>query len=68
MEAHGEWIVIDGAMGAFFGITAGEQQAEIRGLVSVARKFSAACVSNFGEQDAAQFEAALCCSVEFSGL
>jgi hypothetical protein len=65
MEAHGEWIVIGGAMDAFFGIAAGEQQAEIRGLMSVARKFASGCLSDFGEQNAAP---ALCRAVEFSGL
>jgi hypothetical protein len=68
MEAHGEWIVIGGAMGALFGIAAGQQQAEIRGLVSVPRKFASGCVSDFAEQNAAQFEAPLCGTVECSGL
>ena len=68
MEAHGEGIVIGGTMRASFGIAAGEQQAKIRGLMGMAGKLPSISVRDFGEQDAAQFEAALRCSVEFSGL
>ena len=68
MEAHGEGIVVGGEMRASFGIAASQQQAEIRGFVSMTGKLPPTSVRDFGEQDAAQFEAALCRSVEFSGL
>jgi hypothetical protein len=55
-------------MRASFGIAAGQQQAKIRGLMGMAGKLPSTSVRDFGEQDAAQFEAALRCSVESSGL
>src|SRR5882724_4301198 len=68
MEAHGEGIVVGGAMRALFGIAAREQQAEIGGLVSVARRLAAAGVDDFRQHQPAHFHAPLSCSVELSSL
>jgi hypothetical protein len=68
MEPHRERIVFDCAMGTPFGIAAGQQQSEIRGLMRVAGKLASGQVGNFGEHNTTQFEAPLRCAVELSGL